>query len=170
MYSKSRALSSTHLGVMRRCKLTIWWRGAKTNLVFLCTNESKLIVQEEHLPFLFNHLQDLLKYRHFTWNLEHTFLLKPELLFSFPKQNPKSLVPQVLSWDDESLQLLPNTDGKKPFRYNVVLSRWDIWEGECSLNKLHASAAANRSRTVETICAIGWGWIGAGVCVFRGIC
>lgn len=160
--------SPTHLGMMRRCKLTIWWRWATTNHVILCT-ESKLM-QKEDFPFLFNHLQDLLKHGHFTRNLEHARLLEAELLFGFLEQNPKCLVAQVLGWDDKSLELLPNTNGKKPFRHDVVLmSSGNIWEGECSLEELDASAAI--AAWSSRVGCDSWWWIGNGsVVVFRGIC
>lgn len=99
-------------------------------------------MQEEDFPFLFNHLQDLLKHRHLTRNLEHARLLEPELLLGFPEQNPKCLVAQVLGWDDKPLELLANTNGEKPFWDGVALmSRRDVCEGECSLEELDASAA-----------------------------
>ena len=68
---------------------------------------------------------------------------------------------QVLCWDYKSLQLLPNTNCKKPFWDNIIGSPWDIWEWQCSLQEIDAFAASTAnasvgSRRSSSVGAILW--------------
>ena len=153
--------SPTHLRMVRRCELTIW--GWATTNHLLLRIQSKFI-QEEHISLLFHHLQDPLKHSHFTWDLEHTLLLKPEFSFGFPQQNPKCLVTQILYQDDEPLQLLPNTHGQKPFWDDLSRKHWtSVCAGESLLEELDALAAIVGGGS-RALVAIEVKWLTVGAC------
>ena len=98
-------------------------------------------------------LQDPPKHSHFTWDLEHTLLLKPDSS-SASLSVSKCLVTQILCPDDEPLQLLPHAHDQKPFWDDLGRKHWtSVCEGESLLEELDALAAivGGGSRAVTAI-------------------
>lgn len=127
---------------MRLAYLSLW-RAISVHL--LLSIETQLLQIEEYLPFLFHHLQYLLKNWHFTWDPQHSFMLEPKLLLSFSQQNPKCCVTQILCWDDKPLHLFPHAHRKKTLRDDITGNCRDrgtaaaIGEGQRPLEEFHAA-------------------------------
>lgn len=113
--------STTQLRMMRLGELTVG-RAAADDVSFL---------------LLFHNFQDSLEGCHVAGDLQHPFLLKPELLFRLSEEKLKRAVAQILRRDNKPLQLFSDAYGDEPLRDNaVVCGGRDIREGQRLLQKL----------------------------------